>query len=84
MLRPMLLAVVVALAPMQCQGSDDPSMRRSESPGDALYDLAQQFREKGQQDAYKSTLMYLVDRYPGSRRAAAAQSELDELKAGVK
>ena len=76
----MLLAAVVATAPMQCKGGDDPSLHRSESPGDALYNLAQTFREKGQQEAYEATLRYLIDRYPSSRRATTARSELDALK----
>ena len=80
MLRPLLIALVVAIAPMQCAGSDDPSLARSENPGDALYALAQDFREKGQQDAYKETLRFLIDRYPSSRRAVTARSELDALK----
>ncbi len=80
MLRTFALAAVVALAPMQCQGSDDPSLQRSESPGEALYDLAQEFRAKGQQDAYEETLRFLIERYPSSRRAVTARSELDALK----
>jgi TolA-binding protein len=70
----------VALAPSPSQGSDDPSLQRSESPGEALYDLAQEFRAKGQQDAYKETLRFIIERYPSSRRAVTARSELDALK----
>ena len=80
MFRPLFLAAVVAIAPMQCKGSDDPTLSRSESPGDALYGLAQAFREKGQQDAYVETLQYIIDRYPSSRRAVTARSELEAIK----
>jgi TolA-binding protein len=64
---------------MQCQGSDDPSLARSESPGDALYDLAQDFRAKGHAEAYRETLRFLIERYPSSRRAVTAKSELEAL-----
>lgn len=74
-----LLAVVVALAPMQCQGGDDPATRRYETPGEALYDLAQQFRAKGEEEAYKETLRFIIERYPSSRRAVTAKSELEAM-----
>lgn len=77
--RLFLFAGVIALAPMQCQGSDDPSLARSESPGDALYDLAQDFRAKGHVEAYQETLRFLIERYPSSRRAVTAKSELEAL-----
>lgn len=78
MIRIALLAAAVALAPMQCQG-EDPSTRRYESPGDALYDLAQDFRAKGKDEAYKETLRFIIERYPSSRRAVTAKSELEAL-----
>ncbi|MCL2825395.1 MAG: hypothetical protein FWD57_15495 [Polyangiaceae bacterium] len=81
-LRPLIIAAIFATAPMQCQGSDDPSLHRSEYPGEALYDLAQRFREKGDSEAYKSTLRYIIERYPSSRRAVTAQAELDALDSG--
>ncbi len=62
---------------MQCQ-SDDPSTRRYESPGDALYDLAQEFRAQGKQQAYEETLRFIIERYPSSRRAVTAKAELEE------
>ena len=80
MLRSFLVVALIALAPMQCRGREDPALAVSETPGDALYGLAQQFREKGQDDAYRQTLEYLVNRYPSSRRAVMAKSELDALK----
>ena len=80
MFRPALLAFVVALAPLQCQ-SEDPATRRSESPGDALYQLAQDFRAKGNDEAYKETLRFIIERYPSSRRAVTAKLELEETAA---
>lgn len=82
MFRPLVIAALVALAPMQCRGSDDGSLRRYESPGDALYDLAQEFRAKGDDKAYRETLRFIVARYPSSRRATTAQLELESLGEG--
>jgi TolA-binding protein len=74
------LSLIAALgwAPMQCAGDPDPSLRREETPGEALYGLAQQFREKGEQDAWRSTLEYLVARYPNSRFAGMAREDLSK------
>ncbi len=77
MYRFVLLSVVIALAPMQCRGSEDPALQRDETPGDALYDLAQQFHAKGDDAAYRETLRFLVARYPSSRRAVTARLELE-------
>jgi hypothetical protein len=73
---PLLLALV-ALAPMQCGKSQDPSLQKEDTPGDALYTLAQDFRTKGNEVAYRDTLKFLVKQYPSSRRALAARSELE-------
>ena len=64
---------------MQCQG-EDPSTRTYESPGDALYDLAQDFRAKGKEEAYKETLRFIIERYPSSRRAVTARSDLEAVE----
>ncbi|PIE06313.1 MAG: hypothetical protein CSA75_00195 [Sorangium cellulosum] len=76
--RPALFALAVSLAPYQCQ-SNDPKTRNYESPGDGLYDLAQEFRAKGQDEAYKETLRFIIERYPSSRRAVTAKSELEAM-----
>lgn len=77
-LRPVaLVALVLALAPMQCSRSQDPALAREESPGDALYTLAQDFRSRGDEKAWRETLEFLVKRYPSSRRAASARLELE-------
>ena len=47
--------------------------------GDALYDLAQDFRAKGKEEAYKETLRFIIERYPSSRRAVTAKSELEAM-----
>jgi len=77
-LRPVaLVALVLALAPMQCSRGQDPALAREESPGDALYALAQDFRSRGDEKAWRETLEFLVKRYPSSRRAVSARLDLD-------
>ncbi len=72
------LASVASLlnAPIQCGHETDPALRTDESPGDALWDLAQKFREAHDDAAADKTLRYLVDRYPASRWSAAARAQL--------
>ena len=74
-------ALLLALAPMQCTKKYDPSQAREETAGDGLWALADDFRAKGNQEAYLATLRFLVTRYPGSRRAERARDELE--KAGA-
>ena len=72
----------VAGAPLQCGHGHDPELRREDSPGDALWALAQEFRAKGNEDAANQTLRFLVDRYPSNRHAPAARAELQGSDAG--
>ncbi len=69
-------------APIQCGHDEDPALRKDESPADALWDLAAQFREAHDEAAAKKTLEYLVQRYPASRWAAAARDQLGAAQAG--
>jgi len=71
------LVASLSLAPVQCTRTPDPSLRVEDSPGDALWDLAQDFRAKKDDAAARSTLKFLVDKYPSSRHAAAARAELE-------
>jgi TolA-binding protein len=66
-------------APMQCGGGhgDD---RHEDDAGDALWNLAQDFKAKGNHEAAKQTLRYLVEKYPSNRHAPAAREELGEAK----
>ncbi|MBX3199444.1 MAG: hypothetical protein KF894_15025 [Labilithrix sp.] len=70
--------VVAALggAPFQCGSSSNPETRREDSAGDALYNLAMDFRAKGNEAAAKDTLRYLVEHYPSNRHVPAAREEL--------
>jgi outer membrane protein assembly factor BamD (BamD/ComL family) len=70
------LAVALAVAPMQCAHEPDPSLRWNDTPGDALWQLAQEFRDSHDDAAARRTLEYLVERYPSSRWAQAARDEL--------
>jgi hypothetical protein len=78
---PMLLAAL-AQAPLQCTGEPEPASALEETPGEALYRLAERFRERGDREAWRATLRYLVERYPSSRFAAAARRDLEEDAAG--
>ena len=78
MVRAALLASVlsVAFAPFQCAHTPDPNERREDSPGDALWELAQDFRAHHDEAAARGTLTYLVEKYPSSRYAPAAREQL--------
>ncbi len=62
-------------APYQCGKAPDRSVRE-ETPGEALYALAQKLKAEGDDRGYKTTLRYIVTRYPASRFAAAARADL--------
>lgn len=63
-------------APLQCSREPEPDLKRYETPPDALHGLGERFKANGDQAAYRETLRYLVERYPNSRYAIAAQREL--------
>jgi hypothetical protein len=73
---PLLVALALSIAPYQCGKTPDPAQRREETPGEALWGLAEQFRAHGDVVARRATLEFLVARYPGSRFASAARDEL--------
>ena len=66
--------VVAALgnAPLQCGGSKhDADLRHEDTAGDALYALSQDFHGKGNDEAARQTLRFLVERYPSNRHVPA-------------
>jgi outer membrane protein assembly factor BamD (BamD/ComL family) len=75
-----VFAGLLGQAPLQCASDPEPSLRRYETPGEALYDLATQFKAKGDDKAWRTTLEYLIARYPSSRFAERAKLELAEAK----
>jgi outer membrane protein assembly factor BamD (BamD/ComL family) len=80
--RSLALLAAIATAPIQCGHDYDPNLRKDESPGDALWDLAQKFHDAHDDAAARTTLAYLVQRYPASRYAAAARDELGGAREG--
>jgi hypothetical protein len=72
-----ILLASLGSAPIQCKHDPDPNLRREDSAGDALYALAQDFRAKGNEQAARETLRFLVEKYPSNRHAPAAKAELD-------
>jgi hypothetical protein len=78
----LVASALLGQAPLQCASDPDDSLRRYETPGEALYDLANQFKAKGDDKAWRTTLEYLIARYPNSRHAEAARVDLGEAKGG--
>jgi Tfp pilus assembly protein PilF len=76
-----LLVASLGGAPLQCGSGSESNVRHEESPGDALYNLAMDFRAKGNEQAARDTLRYLVEHYPSNRHAPAARAELGEPSA---
>jgi hypothetical protein len=77
MLRGVLfLSAALASAPFQCTRDPDPRNALEETPGEALYNLAQEFRAKGDEKAWRETLGYLIRRYPSSRFTVMAKDDL--------
>jgi hypothetical protein len=71
----LFLAGALIYAPYQCGKAPDPSLRE-ETPGEALYGLAQKMKADGDEQGYRTTLRYILARYPSSRYAAAARVDL--------
>ncbi len=80
---PVLLMLALTAAPFQCSGETDPSQRMEETPGQALYELAEEFRSQGKHDAWRTTLTRLIQRYPASRFAKMAERDLAAVVASA-
>lgn len=70
-----IAAAIASSAPLQCGHKPDPDVHVEEA-GDALWDLAMDFRAKGNEDAAKETLRQLVAKYPSNRHVPAAKADL--------
>ena len=75
------LTLTASNAPLQCGHTPEAELQEDETPGDALWRLAQKFHDRGQTAAERQTLQYLVERYPASRWIAPAKEELAKLGA---
>jgi hypothetical protein len=83
LLRAAVAAGLLAAAPMQCGHTPDAELREDETPGDALWQLAQRFEAAHDTAGERRTLEYLVERYPASRWTSAARDELAKLGGGA-
>jgi hypothetical protein len=72
-----VVAAVTGNAPLQCGGGHGADQHEDDG-GDALWNLAQDFKAKGNQEAAKQTLRYLIEKYPSNRHVPAAREELGE------
>ena len=77
--KALVIAALISIAPIQCAHDPDPNARREDSPGDALWTMAQKFEAEHNETAAKETLEYLVAQYPSSRHADAAKDEIAKL-----
>jgi hypothetical protein len=73
------LAVSASNAPLQCGHTPEAELQEDETPGDALWRLAQKFHDRHETAAERQTLHYLVERYPASRWIGPAKEELGKL-----
>lgn len=71
-----LLTVSHGLAPIQCGSGASAERAYEETPGEALYMLAGQFKEASDDAGWRRTLEYLIVRYPSSRFAVTAKQDL--------
>jgi hypothetical protein len=81
LLRAALAAAALTVAPLQCGHTPDAELREDETPGDALWELAQKLHEGHDVAAEVVTLKYLVERYPASRWEGPARAQLARLGA---
>jgi outer membrane protein assembly factor BamD (BamD/ComL family) len=77
-----LLVALASVAPLQCGHTSDPELQLDETPGDALWTLAQRFEAANDAAGERRTLEYLVQQYPASRWAPAAREKLAQLGGG--
>jgi len=78
-LRAAVAVAMMSLAPIQCGHTPDAELREDETPGDALWALAQRFKNAHDTAGERQTLQYLVERYPASRWIGPAKDELAQL-----
>ncbi|MBI4701627.1 MAG: hypothetical protein HY744_10800 [Deltaproteobacteria bacterium] len=72
----LLLTASLSAAPYQCASEPDAAHAIEETPGEAIYKLAEQYRAAGNREAWLGALRFLVQNYPSSRFAEAARLDL--------
>jgi len=77
MIARLLIVLWLGSAPFQCASEPDPDRRIADTPSEALWGLAEEFRETGDDDARETTLRRIVERYPDSAEAEMARMALD-------
>ncbi|MBO6936914.1 MAG: hypothetical protein JJ863_18230 [Deltaproteobacteria bacterium] len=77
MIARLLIALWLTTAPFQCASEPDPDRRIADTPSEALWGLAEEFRESGDTEARETTLRRIVERYPDSTEAEMARMALD-------
>jgi len=74
--RPIVVALVLALAPMQCGAPARDRPEWEDSPAEAIWDLSERFAADGDPAGRTRTLEYLIERYPSSHFAERARVAL--------
>lgn len=75
-MRALLVALALALAPMQCGAPARDRPEWEDSPAEALWDLSERFAADGDEAGRTRTLEYLIERYPSSRFSERARVAL--------
>ena len=79
----LILSAALSTAPFQCTSTDPyDQVAMEETAGQALYELAEQFKKDGDTEAWRTTLEHLIERYPSSRFATTARRDLGRSGAG--
>lgn len=75
------LCATALQAPLQCASKPGPGLETDETPGSAVYGAAEQLKAKGDMAGWRTTLEYLIARYPSSRFAVMARQDLGDAGA---
>ncbi len=75
--------LLLGRAPIQCGETPESELRLDETPGDALWQLAQRFEAEHDEAAARQTMRFLVERYPSSRWARLARESLADAGQSV-
>jgi len=71
----LLFTLLVGSAPFQCRTNEVP--QSEDSPGEAMWNLAEHFHTQNMEEARRETLRQIIDHYPASRQAERARLVLE-------